>query len=208
MKRKTIFIAAALLVLSTLACRLFAGEVQPLAAEAPTGAPPLPPPASSGGDACIVGAWEMKDFEQYLAAVIPPEITSTGELTYDGTTGRATYTFTGNGQASIQAEAFTVQYKMSMGALNLPMEIILDGSGSANYAASGSRLLFSNVDSANLLMSINLGGAPMMPATPVTGLFPDGDTDSAVAFTCEGNTLTLTMPAANSAPVVLERTSP
>ncbi len=208
MKRKTIFVAAAVLVLSTLACRLFAGEVQPLAEEAPTSAPPLPPQASSGGDACIVGTWEMKDFEQYLAAVIPPEITSTGKLTYDGTTGRATYTFTGNGQAGIQAEAFTVQYEMNMSGLNLPMEIILDGSGSANYAVNGGQVLFSNVDSANLFMSINLGGAAVMPATPVTGLFPDGETDSAVAFTCEGNTLTLTMPAANSAPVVLERASP
>ena len=208
MKRKTIFVAAALLVLSTLACRLFTGEVQPLAGEAPTSAPLPSPSAPSGGDGCLSGTWEMKDFEQYLAAIIPPEITSTGELTYDGTTGRAAYTFTGNGQAGIQAEAFTVRYTMSMGALNLPMEIILDGSGSANYAVDGSQLLFSNVDSANLFMSINLGGAPMMPATPVTGLFPGGETDSAVAFTCEGNTLTLTMPAGNSAPVVLERTSP
>jgi hypothetical protein len=206
MKRKTTLTALAVLVLSTLACRLFAGDVQPLSGDAPTAAP-LPAP-SSGGEACIIGTWEMKGFEQYMAAAFPPDVESLGQLTYEGSSGRLTYTFSGDNRASIQAEALTVRYKLDMSGLNVELEALVEGSGSANYSATDGQLSLTNVATDTLTLSVYLAGALLVPATPLTGIFPESESDSSIAYTCNGNSMILIMPASNSLPVVLERISP
>lgn len=206
MKRKTNLIVLAVLVLSTLACRLFAGDVQPLRGDLPTAAP-LPPP-SSGGEACIVGTWEMKGFEQYMAAAFPPDVESLGQLTYEGTSGRLTYTFSADNRASTQAEALTVRYKLDMSGFNVELEALVEGFGSANYSAVDGQLSLTNVATDTLTLSVYLAGALLVPATPMAGIFPESGGDSSIAYTCNGNSMTLTMPDANSVPVILERISP
>jgi len=217
MQRKTILVTIGLLVLSTMACSLFSGGNPSGFGEAPTDAPqtddPTPaetnaPPSSSGNDACLVGSWSLMDIEQYMASVLPPELTETGELTYDSSSGSAVYTFTTGNTASIQVDEFTVKYQMNMAGISLPLEVMMDGSGSGSYTIKGNQMLFNSINNNELYMTISLGGAPIGPAEPITGFFPGGETTSSLTYECSSTTLALTMPVEGSSPVILERTSP
>lgn len=213
MHRKSILIAIVLSVLSTLACSLFSGGIPSGVADAPQADNPAPastdvPSDTSSGDACLVGTWSLVDIEQYMASVLPSELTETGELTYDSSSGSAVYTFTTDNTASIQVDEFTVRYQMNMAGISLPLEVMMDGSGSGNYTLAGNQMLFDTINDDELYMTISLGGAPIGPAEPITGFFPGGETNSSLTFECTSTTLSLTMPIEGSSPVILERVSP
>jgi hypothetical protein len=201
-----------LMILLLAACNMPI-TATPLPAPTLTVEPPAVDPNLAGA-ACLVGSWQMNDFNQYLQTALP-QVTEGVEVQIEEVSGSLTYTFNTDGTTLGSAQDFRVNAQVTTNGLTLPGEITLNGSTQGQYAVdeSQSLLTVSSVTPGDLTLSANVSGIPIVSDTPVNDLLmfgADQSGSSSTEFDCTGNTLSLrvNVPDLGTRTLVLNRVQP
>ena len=201
-----------LMILLLAACNMPI-TATPLPAPTLTVEPPAGDPNLTGST-CLVGAWQMNDFNQYLQTALP-QVTEGVEVQIEEVSGSLTYTFNADGTTLGSAQDFRVNAQVTTNGMTLPGEIILNGSTQGQYSVdeAQSLLTVSSVTPGNLTLSANVSGIPIVSDTPVNDLLMFGADQSgsgSTEFDCSGNTLSIrvNVPDLGVRTLVLNRIQP
>jgi hypothetical protein len=215
-----ITLIALLIALSLAACNAPPSTPTSVPTVLPTASPtPLPPTAtaaptkvSASGAGCVVGSWEVSDFNSYMSSALPADAIQNGEVVLKDTTGSLVYVFDASGKLTAKADKFQVQADINVSSVNLPLLITINGTGIADYqvAADATGVDFSDFDVSGLSLNVTLAGNSLGSAISANDLlwFNPGESQTvSMAMQCSGDTLQLTPPIqkANIQPVVFKR---
>lgn len=174
---------------------------------APTPVPPTPTPDPElTGAACLVGTWEVQGLDTYIGSILPPEIQQQGKITIENSTGQMLYTFDDQGAASVNADNFTLNGSAETSFLKLPAQAVLNGSSTASYMADDETgaLQFSNPVNHGLAISAKVSGITIVDNLSIDNniWFSGSGVSPSIAFTCQGNNLTVTPPVEPAVPPI------
>jgi hypothetical protein len=163
--------------------------------------------AAAGGDACLAGTWEMADMSDYFSSVMAKANTP---FTIASKEGSVRLTFGPDGKASMTANQWKATLAGTLQGLTLNVVISINGSASADYAATADKITFSNRTDDNLVMSATLNGQELFSGSSselgaMFGIAGSDDTYNTITYECDGNTLNYVPPIANARAVVLTR---
>lgn len=152
---------------------------------------------------CVIGRWQLVDAAPYFQSVMQGS-----DVVYVGASGLALYRFNPDGTASFEAVQFSQKAAIKAESVEIPVELIVDGSGSANYRIEeNGKIIFSSRDSASIRMkAVIFGNEQVLSAGGFLG--DAAEEETVFLYRCEGrNRLLLTPPALdyNVAPLALER---
>ncbi len=188
-------------------------SVPATATSAPTNTPAAtntPQPVAVSGDACPVGTWELSDLGAYMASIMPA--TAGAKISLAGQDGYVRYVFDADGSLVFEAQDFVVRFTITVSGVSLDMEVGIDGTGSATYAAEAGSMTFSNSSGSELTFYATVAGTEVFSGTSdeLASLFGiSADAASATfSYQCAGDTLTYTPPIEDAQPVVLTRVGP
>ena len=166
-----------------------------------------PVPQAASGDACLIGTWEISDFSQYLASIA---VRIKTPFTITGREGNVRLTFGADGRAAMKADQWKVTLTGKVQNVPLTIVISINGAAAADYAAADGKIVYSNRQNDNMIMSSTVNGAELFSGTSdeLAGLF--GITGSNNAFNtlpyeCAGDSLRYTPPIMNASAVILKR---
>jgi len=193
-------IVAALFIVSACNLPFLSSAAATTEASVPTGSAPvetavIPVSGASAGD-CLVGNWQVTNYPEYIASLTNmfPQ-GSSGDLTVNdqGSTGTIQMQFGADGTATFKATDFTEKFSMtttqSGSALDIPIDIAMNGSGTSGYSVTGDQISFSNQNQGDLSMSISIMGTPTQLDS---SLFGTQGTVTVYQYSCiDSNTLSL-----------------
>ena len=203
-----------LLVLLLTACNMPITPT-PLPLPTQTPQPTLEANAPTGtGAACLVGAWQINDLNQYMQSALPQMIEG-AQVEIQDVSGVLTYSFNADGTTLGLAQDFTIDAKVTTNGITLPGEIIVNGSTQGLYMVDESQtvLTLSSVTPGDMTVSVNVSGIPVVSNTPVNDLlmFGNGQSGSgSTNFDCNGNTLSIAVevPEMGIQSLILNRVQP
>lgn len=180
------------------------------ATEAPTAA--NNDSSAAAGD-CLIGSWKMTDFAPYMDSVKQniTENTSNDVTFTSGTfSGSATFVFNPDHTSSLTTDNFNQSFTMTMSVSDTPVEIpinlLINGTSTAEYAVEADQITFSNQDGGNMLITIDVAGSV---STMPESIFGEPDTVKLYQYSCvDANTLSLKVIAVDDmdlAPLILTR---
>jgi hypothetical protein len=181
MVRKSALITSLLFVLILTACSSAPGPAA------------VSSPAADGP--CPVGNWSLSDIDTYVRTIIPKDAFEKGTLKYDNATGKMVYSFTKDGQVSIQARQFTTHFKMTDQLGSMLLSVSIDGDTNGDYQLDGDKISVTNIQEGKLNYLATLEDTEMMQSKNPSEFAPLFLTSSEpVSFHCSGNQLSLEVP--------------
>jgi hypothetical protein len=166
---------------------------------------------SQPGD-CLIGSWSLTDFSSYMASIQQNMSSASGnDVTFSSGdfSGSATWTFNADNTAVFSAENF--QQNMIMHttvndtAMDIPISININGSGTGKYAVEDDKISFSDQDNSSIAINIDVMGTA---STIDQSLMGESGTTRLYQYTCSGDTLSLKVIAVENmdlAPLTLTR---
>ncbi len=185
----------ALLVGALMGCTL------PFSPPSPSAYLPTVATLPSGED-CLVGTFELNDFGDAVASLLPKTVE------YTNTTGRMTWTFTAGGIIEASADHFTLAFQMKNDP-SIGITVLMNGTARRFYKLSGpDQITFWNADDSQFTWSETVGGISM----PVDAMFkllaPLPPSDGTMSYKCEILSLTIYPSVAGAKPLGLTKTGP
>ena len=149
-------------------------------------------PSLPGNYDCLVGEWELNDFGDSITSMLP----SGSTIQYNGTSGRMHWTFTAGGIVEAQADHFSLSFTDSSDS-SMNVTVTTNGLALRAYTLTGpGTLSFSNPDDSSFLYSATIDGINVDLAPLLKGLMPVPPASGVLGYQCQGNSLTVTNPAA------------
>ena len=177
-----------------------------LSATATSPAPTASGPSLAG---CILGTWQVSDFNSYMNSVLPQEALQNGEISMKDTSGALTYVFDSSGKVDVNAQQFKVTAEITVSSVSLPLDIVIVGAGTADYKLNDAGTIqFSNLNGGNISFKVSISGTSVTSSGQNLLTLGGADTTSVeMAYECSGNTLKLTPPVKKTGvqPVVFTR---
>lgn len=181
----------------------------PTATLAATDTSPAPTASESSMAGCIIGTWQVSDFNSYMNSVLPQDALQNGEISMKETSGTLTYAFDSSGKADVNAQQFKVTAEITVSPVSLPLDIVINGTGTADYKVNESGTLqFSNLSGGNISFKVSISGTSITSSGQTLLTLGSEDTTSVeMAYDCSGNTLKLTPPVKKTGiqPIVFTR---
>jgi hypothetical protein len=166
---------------------------------------------SQPGD-CLIGSWSLTDFSSYMASIQQNMSTASGnDVTFSSGdfSGSATWTFNADNTAVFSAENFqqnmTMHTTVNDTAMDIPISININGSGTGKYAVEDDKISFSDQDNSSIAINIDVMGTA---STIDQSLMGESGTTRLYQYTCSGDTLSLKVIAVENmdlAPLTLTR---
>jgi len=169
-------------------------------------------PTPTAETSCLVGVWEARDVQQFVASILPASVTALGTPEFKSTAGSLRYTFTQDGQATAEASQYAIHYAISRGFLSVPLDVLIDGKIAGSYSTSApDGLSFTKTSDGQITITASLAGAPVLNSSlgdliPIFGGQPSGSAQG--TYTCSGNTFNYTPPISGAKPIEFQRVSP
>ena len=176
----------------------------------PTTEPTDTPAAVQSAGACLVGKWKFGDMSNYFASILAR---TGGQAQFVGQTGDLTYDFGSDGKATIAANNFAMNLKITAQGLSLPIAVSITGTATANYTTGApNKITFTDSQYSGLTFSAKMNDQELFSGSSAElGALFGSSTDpkySTVTYECSGDTIMYTPPLANAKPVTLTRVSP
>lgn len=166
---------------------------------------------SQPGD-CLIGSWSLTDFSSYMASIQQNMSTASGnDVTFSSGdfSGSATWAFNADNTAVFSAENFqqnmTMHTTVNDTAMDIPISININGSGTGKYAVEDDKISFSDQDNSSIAINIDVMGTA---STIDQSLMGESGTTRLYQYTCSGDTLSLKVIAVENmdlAPLTLTR---
>ena len=166
---------------------------------------------SQPGD-CLIGSWSLTDFSSYMASIQQNMSSASGnDVTFSSGdfSGSATWTFNADNTAVFSAENFqqnmTMHTTVNDTAMDIPISININGSGTGKYAVEDDKISFSDQDNSSIAINIDVMGTA---STIDQSLMGESGTTRLYQYTCSGDTLSLKVIAVENmdlAPLTLTR---
>jgi hypothetical protein len=172
---------------------------------APTDGPePTPtesPEAPAVETGCLVGTWRVENLMELATLVF----LGAGGLPHDLAIGDGdlTLSFSQAGQAVFAYNQLTMTGEIDAGGTRLPLQIVVNGQGQANYAIEGDTVTFSDLAAPDLTVETSVDGQPAPVGVPPEE-FEIFDPTS-VTFSCNLEAAEMGLPAVGPATLVLAR---
>lgn len=169
--------------------------------------------APAADESCLVGTWQLTDFGAYMSSIEQNTASkSGGDVTMKSGdfSGSATWTFNSDKTANFSADnfqqGFTMTTTAASNAMDIPVNLKINGASSADYSVDGDKVTFSNQQQGNLDISVDVMGT----SSPVdTSLMGNPGTIQLYQFNCvDANTLSLKVIAVENvdlAPLTMTR---
>jgi hypothetical protein len=214
MKTKKILLVTMLISAFVLdACNL--GFKAALPTQQPT-ATSTPLPAASNpspGADCLVGTWQMQDFNHYVQTLLNQALSQFGNVGEVSSSGAVRYSFGPDGNLTVVADQLELKTKISVSIFPVSANILVSGSASADYLAdeSSGKMTISNFNPGDLTITADANGKPFdQQIDPSILLFSTSHSPTAIQYQCSENSLQLTIPIPQlpARIVVLKRIAP
>jgi hypothetical protein len=149
-------------------------------------------PSLPAANDCLIGEWELNDFGDSITSMMP----SGSSVQYQGTSGRMHWTFIAGGIVEAQADHFSLSFADPTDS-SLNVTVTTNGLAMRAYTISGpGQLSFSDPDDSNFIYSATVDGVNVDLAPLLKGLVPVPPSQGVLGYQCQGNSLTITNPAA------------
>lgn len=173
----------------------------------------VPTEAPSTPGSCLVGSWNLTDFNAYMASFFQNINTMTeGEFTITSgeSSGVSTFVFNADNTANFSAENFLQTFTMTVNtggsSLDIPVSMNINGTSTSNYSVDGDKISFSGQDNGDIVITTDIMGEV---SEMDQSLFGQPDTIQLYQYSCvDANTLTLKVIAVDTmdlAPLTLTR---
>jgi Predicted Zn-dependent protease (DUF2268) len=149
-------------------------------------------------DACLIGSWEVTDFEAYLVAAYSAT-NSAIDVRYDGQSGSLNYNF-GSHDVTVLAQDFEIDLGASIAGSNAEIAIILDGETTTTYRtdAPGSGSADSVPSGIKVTLQVVLDGDVVYDDEAPAFLQLIG---GSFGYACDGDTLQLSVLGPSGEPL-------
>ena len=214
MKTKKILLVAVLISTFLLgACNL--GFNTALPTPQPTATSTSLPAAAnpSPGVDCLVGTWQIQDFNNYVQTLLNQALSQFGNVGEVSSSGAVRYSFGPDGNLTVVADQLELKTKISVSIFPVSANILVSGSASADYLAdeSSGKVTISNFNPGDLTITADANGKSFdQQIDPSILLFSTSQSSTTIQFQCSENSLQLTIPISQLPPqnVVLKRIAP
>lgn len=181
-------------------------ETEIISEELPTSSAETEAPAIGP---CPVGTWNMTDFVPYMNSFLDNLSANTGgDFTFSNSeySGTARFVFNPDQTVAFSTDNFTQSLTMSASGMEIPLTVSINGTSTADYSIAGDEISFSNQDTGDLLITVDVFGS----ATTIDeSLLGQPDTVRLYQFGCpDANTLSLKVIAIDDMdlePIILTR---
>ncbi len=177
------------------------------ACDLPFGAPPPsayrpPVPTLPSGEDCLVGTWEMNDFGDSIASMLPKSVQ------YTGTTGLMHWTFTAGGIVEAEADHFALAFAQTDDP-SMGITVSLNGTLRRFYKLSAAgEITFWNPDDSEFTWTATMGGVDI-PLDPLfKALAPVPPASGVITYKCELLSLTIYPPTTGVQPLGFTKVNP
>jgi hypothetical protein len=131
-------------------------------------------------------------------------------FTLAGREGTVRLTFGADGKAAMQADQWKVTLTGQVQNVPLTIVISVNGAATADYTAADGKIVFSNRQNDNMVMSSTVNGQELFSGTSdeLAGLFGvsgKGNAFNTFPYECAGDVLRYTPPVTNAKAVILKR---
>lgn len=159
---------------------------------------------------CIVGSWQLQNFDSVLQTMLTNALGQTGKIGTINSSGSLQYTLTQTGEITTMANAFKAKVPVTVNDISLNVEIDFNGSARANYSLdeANQTITYKNFDLGNLKITALVNGKSVGKQIDPAGLMLGAAQKAAHAqYQCQGNTLQVTLQAkeANGKSIILSR---
>lgn len=216
-----------LLAVLTLACNLTAANKPAVDLPLPWISTPTADAKLSGGEqslpqsgslaACLTGAWQMGDLQNFLLAAVPAELLKDYQLTPKGSSGQLIYKFQSDGSVSLTSMDYQINLDAKYSILTVPLVVSISGSSNAMYQISENTISFFNPDTSGLGARVTLAGKDLVPPDQLRTLATyawfgaQAQSTSYLNAQCSGDVLTLSPDPSSGLPnvsITLSRITP
>ncbi len=170
-----------------------------------------PPPPSAyqptvatlpSGEDCLVGTFELNDFGDSVASMLPKA------MQYTGTTGRMRWTFEAGGIVEATADHFSLSFQDTQDPTVI-ITVTMSGTARRFYTLSGiNQITFSNADDSEFSWSEVISGVTISLDPIFKALAPLPPSDGSLRYTCEVLSLTIYPNVAGAKPLGLTKVGP
>ncbi len=177
-------------------------------------ATPLPAASNpSPGADCLVGKWQIQDFNNYVQTLLNQALSQFGNVGEVSSSGAVRYSFSPDGNLTVVADQLELKTKISVSFFPVNANIIVSGSASADYLAdeSSGKLTISNFNPGDLTITADANGQSFdQQIDPSILLFSTSQSSTTIQYQCSENSLQLTIPIPQlpAQNVVLKRVAP
>jgi len=182
---------------------------QPTATSTPLPATSNPSP---GAD-CLVGTWQIQDFNNYVQTLLNQALSQFGNVGEVSSSGAVRYSFSPDGNLTVVADQLELITKISVSIFPVNANIMVSGSASADYLAdeSSGKMTISNFNPGDLTITADANGQSFdQQIDPSILLFSTSESSTTIQYQCSENSLQLTIPIPQlpAQNVVLKRVAP
>jgi archaellum component FlaF (FlaF/FlaG flagellin family) len=155
-----------------------------------------PTPIVKPDQDCLTGTWEITNLSDYILAAIPADLAEKYDLQYNGSSGKATFTFTPDGSITLNADQIVILFDAKVSIITLSLKVRIDGSATGKYILTDSSLTTTNMNTAELNASAKAAGQDVIDPAQVINAIPLVKSPYNVArSTCEDDSLQLKLQA-------------
>ncbi len=204
-----VLIGAILLSACNLGFKATIPTPQPTATSTPLPAASNPSP---GAD-CLVGTWQIQDFNNYVQTLLNQALSQFGNVGEVSSSGAVRYSFSPDGSLTVVADQLELKGKISVSIFPVSANFMVSGSASADYLAdeSSGKLTISNFNPGDLTITADANGQSFdQQIDPSILLFSTSHSSTTIQYQCSENSLQLTIPIPQlpAQNVVLKRVAP
>ncbi len=106
--------------------------------------------ADKAARACMVGTWQLTDMETFARAVLPPGAFEQKSLKFNGGAGLLGYTFTEDGQITVEAFQWMAQFSVAEGTSLYRLDLQINGVANGKFSLEDDIVRVDSVQSSHL----------------------------------------------------------